>query len=855
MRLAAPEWLLLLPALAALGWFVPGLRLRHPLRAMTLGVAALILADPQVRIRASGLDLWVVVDRSESAAHAVPQLAAEAEAILRRTAGRDDRVGWIDFAGEVSRRDAQLAGFSLGTRRSRIGFALEFAVSQRAPDRAARVLLLTDGFATEALDAAFEPVLRSGVPVDFRLVPPPPGDDLRVAALEAPVRVLPGEAFLLEATVVGRPESAPVPWTLERNGREAGRGTAQVVRGRARIRLTDRAPAASGAVAYALRIDPAGDVLGANNVASALVEVVGGPRVVVVTAWADDPLAAALRGQGFRVDVVTDPEVLRPSDLSGARLVVLHNVPAHRLRQGVLEAADFLVREQGGGLLMAGGASSFGSGGYYASAINDLLPVSLELRREERRLATAVAIALDRSGSMGAPVAGGRVKMDLANSGAARVVELLGARDAVAVHAVDTQAHTIVELAEVGPNRGRIVDAVSRIAVAGGGIYVGEALRAAWGQLERARTGQRHLILFADASDAEEPGDYEAFLGRVRAEGVTVSVIGLGTDADRDAALLRRIADLGGGRSFFSADPAQLPALFAQDTIAVARSLYVREPTAAAATPGWSSLAARPLASWPGTVDAFNLCYLRPGATASLLTADDDRAPLVATWVRGAGRVAAVTFPLAGPDAGRALAWPEYAAFVRTLARWLAGDDSPPGLGLALARRGERLEVELLHDPRWTGAIAASAPLARIAVATVLPGDAENAPAVADLGWERIEPGRLRASLPLDPGTIARGAVRVGDAVLPFGPVAGPPSAEWEQDGALVAALRQLSARSGGVERVNLGDVWDAPRPALWSDLRPWLLGAFLLLVLAEALATRLGWRSQAFSRWGPPGG
>jgi len=67
----------------------------------------------------------------------------------------------------------------------------------------------------------------------------------------------------------------------------------------------------------------------------------------------------------------------------------------------------FFVGEQGGGFLIAGGKRSFGSGGYFQSEIDDLLPVSMELKSEHRKLAVALAIVMDRSGSMGMGVAGG----------------------------------------------------------------------------------------------------------------------------------------------------------------------------------------------------------------------------------------------------------------------------------------------------------------------------------------------------------------------------------------------------------------------------------------------------------------
>ena len=53
----------------------------------------------------------------------------------------------------------------------------------------------------------------------------------------------------------------------------------------------------------------------------------------------------------------------------------------------------------------------------------------------------------------------------------------------------------------------------------------------------------------------------------------SVSVIGLGSPTDSDAKFLEDIASRGNGRIFFNADPSQLPALFAQETVAIARSI------------------------------------------------------------------------------------------------------------------------------------------------------------------------------------------------------------------------------------------------------------------------------------------
>ena len=831
MTFAAPEWLLLLPALAMLGWRVRRLRLHEPLRALALGLLVLALADPRLQLGGGGLDLWVLVDRSDSAAGLTAAQGPEVAAILNKAKGPDDRIQWIDYAVDATRRDRGDPEFR-GTAQTRTGAALDFALGQLDPNRAARLLLLTDGYATEPIGDTAEKLLRSGVPLDYRLVGETAVVDFRVSGLEAPARVLPGEAFLVEFAIAGT-KDGHVPWEVWRGGRKATEGVADVRRGVARVRLTDRL-GGGGAVPYEVRIRPAQDAHPDNNIIRTWVEVTGGPRALLVTNYPDDPLAALLRAQGLTVEQVTEPSRLTAAALTGVRCVVLNNVPAHRVAGEFLGALDFWVREQGGGLLMAGGENSFGAGGYFSSALDPLLPVSMELRNEHRKLSVAMAIVLDRSGSMAMSAGGGLTKMDLADAGAARAIELLGDLDAVTVLAVDSSPHLVVELAEVRSNRARMTDAVRRIDSQGGGIFTYTGLKAGWEELQKAQTGQRHMVLFADAADAEEPGDYRTLLAQIREAGGTVSVIGMGTEMDSDAEFLKDVAERGGGRIFFNADPAELPAVFAQETVSVARSAFIKETTPVQATPGWTQLAAR-TPRWLEAVDGYNLSYLRPGATAALLTTDEYKAPLVAAWTRGAGRVAAVSFPLGGPHSDLVRAWPDYGDFAQTLARGRAGDEAPPGAALRTVLEGEQLTLELLHDETWTARLAQSAPTATLAESSAGRGPGE----VRDLLWEKIEPGRFRTTVPLTPGRMARGAVRIGGVALPFGPVAAG-SAEWAFDHERLAELQQLAGRSGGRERLDLASIWDAPRELHRRSLRGWLLAALTIVLLVEAALTRL---------------
>ena len=66
MKLNAPEWLLLVPLLAFLIWYVKAIQWRRPLRLFCLALLVFALCDPQISRFSPGLDLWVLVDQSSS---------------------------------------------------------------------------------------------------------------------------------------------------------------------------------------------------------------------------------------------------------------------------------------------------------------------------------------------------------------------------------------------------------------------------------------------------------------------------------------------------------------------------------------------------------------------------------------------------------------------------------------------------------------------------------------------------------------------------------------------------------------------------------------------------------------------
>ncbi|MBX3740094.1 MAG: VWA domain-containing protein [Akkermansiaceae bacterium] len=834
-----PEFFLLIPALALVGWFWRSLRLHSPLRMVILLLAVVALAEPVLQRQQNSLDLHVLLDRSDSTEDLIDKGFPEWQRLLEKSKPtRRDNLYFHNYAAEMAEMGADGSSFTGSRKLTRTGLALSTIAAESDEKRPSRVLLFTDGYSTEPVQEAAAQLEARGIPIDYRIVREQDPNDVRLARLHFPERVQVGEPFVITITARG-PNDLKVPLILRRNGATLTETKVTLTEGNATVEFTDRIPR-SGAFEYEAEVRAEGDAHMGNNKASRWIEITGGPRLVLVSRYENDPLAKVLSALDFNVQTISDPTQLKAGLLTGAKAVVINNVPAHEIPNDFMKALDFFVREQGGGFLMAGGERSFGAGGYFESAIDPLLPISMELKNEHRKLSVALAIVMDRSGSMSVNVDAKNTKMDLANSGAANAIDLLGPMDQVTVFAVDSEPTKTIPLTTVGNRKQELGARARKIESGGGGIYVYTGLKAAWEELQKSQAGTRHVILFTDAADSEEPGDYKKLIKEMTDGGCTISVIGLGTKADPDAAFIEDVAKLGNGRIFFSDRPMDIPKIFAQETVTIARSAFLKDLVGTKATGRWSEISPKPLA-WLPEVDGYNLSYARPDATVSLIAADEYLGPLVAHARRGLGRTAAVSFPLGGDHSEMVRNWPGYGDFLQTLGRFLMGDATPPGIAIRHRIEGTRLTVDLLYDAEeWGQKLAALPPKVRLQ-------DDSGTPAY-DLPWRRISPGHFSLTRDLEEGSVVRGAVQVGEHALAFGPVNVGSSVEWSFDSARVAELRSVSAQTGGRELLDLSTAWLRPPFIAETNLRLPLGIALVLLIIAEALMTRTGWRLPQFA-------
>ena len=853
LTLFQPIWLLLLIPLAAalFAWPLPA-RTLGILRGMVLLLVVLALAQTAIKLPDRAGTVIVVADRSES----MPANSAASEkeiiGLLHKSMGPRDQLGVVSFGAqavvEQSPQRGEFGGFQaeVGTDHSSLNDAIDTALALIPSDGGGRVLVVSDGKWTgKDPAAAAARAAGRGVAVDYRLLTRPQIGDVAIQSFLTPQSVLPGEAFTL-STWVQAPVDQKIEYQLKRGDRIISSGSKQVTAGSTRLMFRDRATTA-GINEYTVTIQGTNDdPCPENNTARALVGVEGvKPLLVVSSAGEKSGLVKLLRAGSVEVVGKTPDECnWSLEDLVRYSAVAIENVPAGKIGMGGMEAIASWVENTGSGLLMTGGQKSYGPGGYFKSPLERIMPISMEMRKEHRKLSVAVVVALDRSGSMAMSAGGGRVKMDLADLGTVQVLDLLSPMDELGVFAVDTEAHQIVPLDTVEHNasyRSRIL----AIGSEGGGIYIYEALVASAKMIQGAQAQTKHIILFSDAADAEQSAHYEEIVDKLREADVTVSVVGLGTEHDCDAELLKAIAKRGGGECYFSDNPDEIPRIFAQDTFTIARSTFIDQPTPFAMTAGYSILGAQP-PSAPPSLAGYNLCYIRPQANLAAITGDEYKAPVVASWNAGNGRVLCYLGEADGKYSGDFAKWNPAGEFYATLARWAQGKHQPLPDEMLLTQeiRDGECFVQLHLDPARKAELFSALP--QVKVLHGIPGATPMKDTVP-LEWKNAD--LLEAAIPVAgretilntvevPG---QQAVTLPAACLPYSPEFAP-----DQPGRGAATLAQIATTTSGRERVEIPKIWsELPVKSRYVELAPWLLVAAAVLFLLEILKRRTGWISR----------
>jgi uncharacterized membrane protein len=656
-----------------------------------------------------------------------------------------------------------------------------------------------------------------------------------VDEVRAPERVRQAEAH--EVTVMVRSRTAvSARVTLLKDAAPAATRMVSLVPGENAVQFSGSFPE-RGLHAWDALVEAHGDGVPQNNHGRRFVEVSGTPQVLYVSrpGKGSPSLLAALAAQG--ISVVSTTSAALPGTLAGYLpydALILDNVPGYGISTEKMETIARYVRDTGGGLLMTGGDSSFGAGGYYKTPIERILPVDMDARSQLQVPGLSLVLVVDKSGSMGASVPSGESKLDVVKSAALAAIESLNPFDKAGVIAFDADWLWAVPLTSAGNTSG-ISSGLATLA-SGGGTIMYPALEEADRVLSASSSPLRHVILLTDG--LTDDADFKGLLQRMARHHITVSTVAIGEDADGE--LLAAIARWGGGRSYATSDPRDVPRIFLTDTTLASRGLLVergffpRELSAAEMVRGLS------LGSMPG-LKGFVLTYAKPGAEQVLSALYD--APLLAAWRYGLGRTAAFTSDLGGRWSSALLSWDQFPRFASQLVRWLERPEDSnilhPGIGI---EGGSATVTVDAYDPR--GAFVNGLDITGVLIG---PGGGR-----AELRLPQTGPGLYATGFPAD---------ETGDYILTLSAASGGTSLapltigtsvayseEYRMLGVNSALLDRLAASSGGRVIASADDaaglsalLHREPGPAGQAgDAWRYLILASLVFFLLDIAARRL---------------
>ncbi len=600
---------------------------------------------------------------------------------------------------------------------------------------------------------------------------------------------------------------------------------------------------------------PDADTFPENNTADGFTQVDAPGRVLVVQGAAEqkDYLSEALASN--RIDVERGRAGSVPMDakgFAGYDCVVLENVNARSLAPVQMAALKSWVEDSGGGLVIVGGDDSFGPGGYKGTDLEELSPVEMDVKREKHLASVAMAVVLDKSGSMGMPAKGGTglTKMDLANQGAVEVLKLLSSADEAQIGAVDTEVKWMTRDGVVpmtAMNKARMAEMTLGTRAGGGGIYCKTALDRAykWVTAPSVTAMARHVILFADADDSEQPEGCIEMARRYRAmnPSVTLTVIGLGTKADSDYKFQQDLALAGGGRHYITDDAMDLPRIFIKETFIASRNAFVEKKEGIAPTMYDSPLLEGLLSRGVPKVYGYVGTTLKPRAALAAhgLEADD---PLIADWSVGLGKCVAYTSDATDHWGKDWVAWEGFNKFWGQTVRWASKSISNSSLTTTTTvdSKTGKIVVE--------GASPDGKPLNNLSLRANVKGP-EDMEGTRNVPLTQVGPGRYEGKFAAGPEgtyvvTVVSGA-NGGSAVVDQSAAVLSYLPEFRDLQPNAALLKTLAETTGGRMLTGLDEVF-APKP--YPVRTYWPVWEWLLIFAAGTLLVDVAWRRLNWADW-----
>jgi Ca-activated chloride channel family protein len=706
-----------------------------------------------------------------------------------------------------------------------------------------RIVLLSDG--AENIGAAVDQAAQAaveGVPIDVVPLPGVDDADLRVDGLSAPTSAWAGEPInVLAGVETGRAGPATVELLVDGQVKSTAKADLSEGLNSQAFTIDDLAP---GFHSLAVRVqgDPEANRRADDDQMPHGIVVRDKPRILlVVPDGADSGIMKGILERGGSDVTVTNPAGIpsRLSELGAWDGFVLDNVPAAAMSVDQVAGLREATRSLGRGLIVVGGTSSYGPGGYAGTPLEDALPVTVKVTDGRERQRVALLLIMDKSGSMGYDPLGGKGKIEMAKEAARLAARALTTGDQIGILAFNDRQEWVVPLTTIKDQS--TLDEIDRKIAAiepDGGTEILPALSVGLDAIRNADADARHIVLLSDGKARTGTRDsYQKLLDDAITDRTTLSTIAIGEDADTD--LLNFLADEGGGRYHFTTKDDEIPQLTLEEARSAGSQSVIRgtfRPIQVAPSPILAGIDPKTLPDLAG----YDFAEAKPDAQVDLTSDRED--PVLAKWQYGLGRVVAWTADNGSDLAAPWASWKGFDDFWGAAVRWALPDPERRPLTVSTKRDGADvvLTVSAAGD---SGDFADFMPT----FAKVTTPDGKT---VATQEMTQTAPGEYSLRLPAPAAGAYAVEVRQERPSGPLTETAGitvPPSPESLPSPGGPALLSSLAARTGG-RTLSLDEpaaVWDAAAPngsPLQEHRAVWYIPIGLALALFVVdVAMRMG--------------
>ncbi|MEQ8189514.1 MAG: VWA domain-containing protein [Candidatus Eremiobacterota bacterium] len=578
------------------------------------------------------------------------------------------------------------------TNHTNIAGSFQLALAMFPADANKRIVLMSDG-QENAGNAINEATIVSAnhVPVDILPLDSSLEREVFIKDFTIPEHVSKNEPFdakiVLESTIL-----SDVKIQFYRNSALTGEKKLSLKPGK-NVFFIPQKVEDSGFYTYEIQVITGknSDTLMDNNRAWAYTKASGEPRILIISedSAMDRYLVNALKG--IEISHISSDNI--PTELfqlQNYQTIILNDISSIKFSSEQMKQIQSYVRDLGGGLIMIGGENSFGTGGYYNTPVEETLPVSMDIRKERKMPVMALVLAIDKSGSMADYGSGGVEKIALAREASIACVELLSPSDQIGIIGFDDAAKWVVPFQKRVDDKDFIIKNIASLR-AGGGTDAFPALDEARRVLTVTKAMLKHVILLSDGRTA--PGDFDSLAKTMAENKITMSCVGIGSDAD--IPFLQSLAKSGGGRVYFTCDVSLLPRIFTKEALIASKSAIIEENFSPVINSYDEILEG---IDTPPVLGGYVVTTAKDRAEVLLLTKEED--PLLAKWYYGLGKSVAFTSDVKGRWSERWIKWKSFPLFWSHVARWAMKSDESSYLetNVSMEENEGKIIVDAIDD-------------------------------------------------------------------------------------------------------------------------------------------------------------